>query len=242
MSRAERLLNLIEEFRRHRRPVSGVELARNTGISIRTLYRDIASLRALGASIEGEPGIGYVLRAGFLLPPIMFSVEEVDALILGSRWVADRADTPLAEAARKAMARLTAVMPNDLVNRVDAKYMVVAPREQAQQETIDMTIVRRAIHHERKLRIQYRDTAGRPSERVIWPFLLSYFEGGRLISAWCELRDNVRHFRSDRIASLAEMPVRYPRRRHELIKLGREMDRCEQPRRGPLPFSDRPAG
>jgi predicted DNA-binding transcriptional regulator YafY len=230
ISRAERLLTLIEEFRRHRRPVSGVDLARISGISIRTLYRDIASLRALGAGIEGEPGIGYILRSGFLLPPIMFTVEEVDALILGSRWVSDRADKPLAVAARKAMARLTAVMPNELVDRIEAQYLVVGPREQALQETIDMTIVRRAIHHERKLHIQYRDTAGKNSERIIWPFLLSYFEGGRLISAWCELRESIRHFRTDRIASLAEMPARYPRRRHDLIKLGREMDRCEQAR------------
>jgi predicted DNA-binding transcriptional regulator YafY len=227
MSRAERLLDLIEEFRRHRCPVSGVDLARRLGISIRTLYRDIASLRALGARIEGEPGLGYILRSGFHLPPVMFTVEEVDALILGSRWVADRADRPLAEAARKAMARLTAVMPNELADRVEAKYLVVGQSGQAQQETIDMAVVRRAIHLERKLHIQYRDTAGQKSERLIWPFLLSYFEGGRLISAWCELRRDIRHFRTDRIASLQEMPTRYPRRRHDLAALSREKERCE---------------
>ena len=122
-------MNLIEEFRHHRRPISGNNLAEALGISIRTLYRDIASLRALGAGIEGEPGVGYVLRSGFLLPPIMFTVEEVDALILGSRWVSERADKPLADAARKAMARLTAVMPNELVDRVEAQYLVVMPSD-----------------------------------------------------------------------------------------------------------------
>jgi predicted DNA-binding transcriptional regulator YafY len=91
MSRAERLLNLIEEFRRRRRPVSGEDLAQTLLVSIRTLYRDIASLRSLGADIAGEPGLGFVMRSGFLLPPVMFTPEEVDALVLGSRWVADRA-------------------------------------------------------------------------------------------------------------------------------------------------------
>jgi predicted DNA-binding transcriptional regulator YafY len=224
ISRAERLLNLIEEFRRRRRPVSGDDLAQTLGVSIRTLYRDISSLRALGASIEGEPGVGYVLRSGFLLPPVMFTVEEVDALILGSRWVAERADKSLAGAARKAMARLTAIMPNELVDRVEAQYLVVVPGEYSQQETIDMTVVRRAIHLERKLRIRYTDAKGKNSERVVWPFLLIYFDGGLLISAWCEMREGIRHFRTDRIASISEISMRYPRRRHDLIKLWRETD------------------
>ncbi|MFN0192033.1 MAG: helix-turn-helix transcriptional regulator [Aestuariivirga sp.] len=227
MSRAERLLNLIEEFRRRRRPVSGDDLAQTLGVSIRTLYRDISSLRALGADIEGEPGVGFVLRSGFLLPPIMFSAEEVDALVLGSRWVADRADKPLAEAARKAMARLTAVMPNELVDRVEAQYLAVGPGELSQQETIDMAAVRRAIHLERKLHIHYTDSKGNSSTRVIWPFMLGYYDGGRLISAWCELREGIRHFRTDRIHSLSEISKRYPRRRHDLIKLWRETDTYE---------------
>jgi predicted DNA-binding transcriptional regulator YafY len=224
MSRAERLLNLIEEFRRRRRPVSGDELAQTLGVSIRTLYRDISSLRALGAGIEGEPGVGYVLRSGFLLPPIMFTMEEVDALILGSRWVSEKADKPLAEAARKAMARLTAVMPTELVDRVEAQSLVFTPSVEAQPETIDMTVVRRAIHLERKLRIHYKDEKDKTSERVIWPFLLVYFDGGLLISAWCEMRQGIRHFRTNRIDSLSDLSTRYPRRRHDLIKLWREMD------------------
>ncbi len=215
---------MIEEFRRRRRPVSGNDLAQSLGISIRTLYRDIASLRALGAGIEGEPGVGYVLRPGFLLPPVMFTVEEVDALVLGSLWVADKADKPLAEAARKAIARLTAVMPIELVDRVEAQYHVIGQGEYSHQETFDMATVRQAIHLEHKLLISYSDAAGKSSERVIWPFFIIYLDGKRLISAWCELRDNIRHFRTDRIASLSEISSRYPRRRHELIKLWREAE------------------
>lgn len=226
MSRAERLLNLIEEFRSHRRPVSGGNLAQSLSISIRTLYRDIASLRAIGANIEGEPGLGYILREGFLLPPVMFTAEEVDALILGSRWVLERADKPMAEAARKAMARLTAVMPNDLVDRVEAQYLLVAANENVLHETVDMAALRQAIHREQKLLIHYADATGTSSERVIWPFVMNYFDGGRLISAWCELRNGIRHFRTDRISSLTQMNTRYPRRRHDLIKQWRDAEEC----------------
>ena len=224
MSRAERLLNLIEEFRRRRRPVSGDELAQTLGVSIRTLYRDIASLRALGAGIEGEPGVGYVLRSGFLLPPVMFTMEEVDALVLGSRWVSEKADKPMAEAALKAMAKLTAIMPNELVDRVDAQSLVFTPVEQVPPATIDMTVVRRAIYLEHKLRIHYQDAKSAETDRVIWPFLLVYFDGGLLISAWCETRDGIRHFHTNRIVSLSELSTRYPKRRHDLIKLWREMN------------------
>jgi predicted DNA-binding transcriptional regulator YafY len=188
------------------------------------LYRDIASLRALGAGIEGEPGVGYVLRSGFLLPPVMFTVEEVDALILGSRWVSEKADKTLAEAARKAMARLTAVMPGELVDRVDAQSLIFTSSAHVQPETIDMAVVRRAIHLERKLRIHYKDAKGTDTDRVIWPFLLVYFDGGLLISAWCETREGIRHFHTNRIGTMSELPTRYPRRRHDLIKLWREMN------------------
>jgi predicted DNA-binding transcriptional regulator YafY len=100
--RAERLLDLIQILRRHRRPVSGHALADELGVSLRTLYRDIAALQAQGARIDGEPGVGYVLRPGFLMPPLMFSEEEIEALVLGARWVAERADAQLGAAARNA--------------------------------------------------------------------------------------------------------------------------------------------
>src|ERR1700752_131103 len=106
MSRAERLLELMQMLRRHRRPVSGAQLAQELGISLRTLYRDIASLQAQGATIDGAPGIGYVLRPGFVLPPLMLAPEEIEALVLGTRWVADRADRRLADAARNALAKI----------------------------------------------------------------------------------------------------------------------------------------
>src|SRR5205085_11795138 len=98
-------------LRRHRTPVPGAQLARDLGVSLRTLYRDIASLQAQGATIEGEAGLGYQLRPGFTLPPLMLSVAEIEALVLGSRWVAQRTDTELAQAARDALAKIHAVLP-----------------------------------------------------------------------------------------------------------------------------------
>src|SRR6188768_954890 len=127
MSRAERLLGLMQVLRRHRRPVSGATLAREMRISIRTLYRDIGSLQAQGAHIDGEPGLGYVLKPGFMLPPLMFSEEEIEALVLGSRWVAKRSDAQLGAAARNALAKILAVLPADLRDDADNSALIVAP-------------------------------------------------------------------------------------------------------------------
>jgi biotin operon repressor len=114
MARAERLLGLIQVLRRHRHPVSGQVLADELGVSLRTVYRDIQTLIGQGAAIDGEAGVGYVLRPGFVLPPMMFSDEEIEALVLGSRWVAQRTDERLSRAAANAVAKIAAVLPDDL--------------------------------------------------------------------------------------------------------------------------------
>lgn len=224
MTRAERLLALIEELRRRRRPVSGDTLALALSVSIRTLYRDIDSLRAQGARIEGEPGLGYVLRSGFLLPSLMFPDDEIEALVLGSRWVAERADPRLAQAARNALARIGGALPENFADRLEASHLVVGPPAARVSDSVDIDLVRRAIRRERKLRIVYRDATGAESERLIWPFLIGYFDSVRLVSAWCELREATRHFRSDRIVSMAETDDRYPRRRAELVRAWREVE------------------
>ena len=129
MSRAQRLLDLIQLLRQHRRPVSGATLAETLHVSLRTLYRDVETLKAQGAHIDGEPGIGYVLRPGFMLPPLMFSESEIEALVLGSRWVAQRADTPLGDASRNALAKIAAVLPQDLKDSLDASNLLIGPGE-----------------------------------------------------------------------------------------------------------------
>lgn len=217
MSRATRLFDLLQALRRRRAPVSGAALARETGVSLRTLYRDIAALQALGAEIEGEAGVGYVLKPGFMLPPLMLSEEEIEALALGAKWVARRTDNALAASARNAMAKIGAVLPVDLRQRLAESALLVGP-SWLPPRGIDLAVLRQAVRQERKLRIAYRDEGGRPSQRTIWPIALSFFESARVITAWCELREDFRHFRADRIEAAELSTGRYPRRRHSLVK------------------------
>ena len=224
MSRAARLLDLIQILRRHRQPVSGKALADELGVSLRTLYRDIASLQAQGADIEGEPGLGYMLRPGFMLPPLMFSEEEIEALVLGSRWVGSRGDDRLGAAARNALAKIAAVLPADLREDLDASTLLVGPSDAIARDTIDLGLIRKAIRAERKLSLLYSDAQGIASERIIWPFALGFFDRVRVVVAWCELRQDFRHFRADRIASLTTLDNRYPRRRQVLLKEWRTVE------------------
>jgi len=217
MSRTERLLDLLQTLRRHRLPVSGRRLASEMGISLRTLYRDIATLQCQGAEIEGEPGVGYVLRPGFMLPPLMFSTEEIEALVLGTRWVAGRSDERLVLAARNALAKIGAVLPQELRDELDAIPLLVGPSAATVVDRVDVALIRQAIRAEHRLHITYRDDKGLDSARVIWPFALGFFDSVRIVMAWCELRQDFRHFRTDRIATLTP-GERYPRRRHVLLK------------------------
>lgn len=216
MSRASRLLDLIELLRRHRRPVQGAVLAEELGISIRTLYRDIATLQAQGADIEGEPGVGYVLRPGFLLPPLMLSVDEIEALSLGVRWVAAQADDRLASAAEGAIAKLAAVLPEDIAGILQTSGLFV-PTRRPLPAVIDLAQLRTAIRAEQKLIIEYADAAGSITERTVWPIGLAFFEQTRILIAWCELRADFRSFRADRMRGIALLPERYPKRRRTLI-------------------------
>ena len=229
MSRSQRLLDLIQVLRRHRRPVSGHALAHEIGVSIRTLYRDIGTLQAQGADIEGEPGLGYVLKPGFMLPPLMFSEDEIEALVLGSRWVAERGDERLGSAALNALSKIAAVLPDDLREDLDASALLVGPGAPLAAENVDLAVVRKAIRAERKLNIAYRDERGAATQRTIWPFALGFFDRVRVVVAWCELRQDFRHFRADRIASLAAGDARYPRRRQALLKAWREKEGITHP-------------
>jgi predicted DNA-binding transcriptional regulator YafY len=227
LSRSQRLLALLQHLRRHRWPVSGASLAAEMGISLRTLYRDIATLQSQGARIDGAAGLGYVLQEGFLLPPLMFSDEEIEALVLGSRWVAEHGDSRLSDAAGVALAKIAAVLPAELRHRLDSSGLLVgpgatnAPVEAAPDGDRLLALLRDAIRDEVKLGITYRDADGKVSERTLWPFALGFFEGARVLVAWCEWRQAIRHFRSDRIVSLRPGSERYPQRRQALLKAWR---------------------
>jgi len=224
VSRAQRLLDLIQVLRRHRHPVSGAALAEATGVSLRTVYRDIDTLKAEGAHIDGEAGVGYVLRPGFMLPPLMFSEEEIEAIVLGSRWVHQRADKSLAGAAANVLAKIGAVLPQDLRETLDDSGLLVGPAETVSAGDAELPKIRQAIRRERKLTIAYNDKDGAPTKRTVWPFALAFFEKVRVVVTWCELRQDYRHFRTDRIATLTVNDKRYPRRRQALLKEWRERD------------------
>src|SRR5271166_3459360 len=223
MARSERLLQLLEALRRHRRPVAGAVLAAELGVSPRTIYRDIASLQAQGATIKGEAGVGYILEPGFMLPPLMFSEEEIEAIVLGSRWVAERGDETLSRAGRGALAKILAVLPPDLRNEAELPSLIVGPGKVSAGEQ-ELPLIRAAIRRERKLMIAYMDSDDALTLRTVWPFALAYFDRTRMVVAWCELRNGFRHFRTDRIQSIDLIDVRYPRRRVQLLAEWRKVE------------------
>ncbi len=221
MSRTERLFELLQILRRHRQAVSGQRLAEELGISLRTLYRDIATLQGQGADIAGEPGVGYILRPGFLIPPLMFSQTEMDAVMLGMRWVSTFADLSLSKAAIDALAKIAAVLPSEQRNNMGAVPLRVGPPASPLFQTEDLSILRDAIRRERKVEISYRNGQGKRSSRTVWPFAIGYLSDCRIIVAWCEKREAFRHFRTDRLLACTVLATRYPRRRDEMFRTWR---------------------
>lgn len=222
MSRAARLLQLLEVLRSHRRPVSAELLAGRLKVSPRTLYRDVATLRGQGAQIEGEAGVGYQLRPGFTLPPLMFGEDEIEALVLGASWVARQADPVLARAARDAMQRISATLPQRLRLAVETTGLLAPRPGRSAPPEPWLPALRLAIRAEESVRMDYLDASGTATLRTVWPFAMAFFESSRVLVAWCELRQDFRHFRADRVASLCNTGERYPTHRHVLIQRWRD--------------------
>lgn len=215
MSRAARLLDLLQALRRRRRAVPAALLAEELGVSLRTVYRDIATLVAQGARIEGEAGFGYVLRPGFLLPPLMFEEDEVDAAILGLRMVASRGDAALTQAANDALSKILAVLPPDMENADLSSSLLAGSRNASRLPHFDP--IRRALRAECKLWLRYADKAEVATERRIWPVALGFFAEAEVLAAWCELREGFRHFRLDRMMEVELLDERLPKRPRLLL-------------------------
>ena len=180
MARSQRLLELIQVLRRHRQPVSGQALADELSVSLRTVYRDIQTLIGQGATIDGEAGLGFVLRPGFVLPPLMFSDEELEALVLGLRWVAQRTDASFEHAAMNALAKIAAVLPDDLRNNVEGIGLIAVPSRDADARH-DLAPIRAAIRSEQMVVLDYADVKGEHTRRTIWPIALAFFENSRVL-------------------------------------------------------------
>ncbi len=227
MARAERLLELIQALRRRRAPVAGATLAVELGVSLRTVYRDIAALEAQGAAIEGEAGLGYVLKPGFALPPLMFTVDEVEALALGARWVEGRADEGLARLARDALAKIAAVLPPERAATLDWPTLLAGAGKAGDAERSALTLVRTALKDDRKLAFAYADKTGRTSDRVVWPVAVGFFEQVMMLAAWCESREAFRHFRLDRMTGAEVVAERPPKSRRTLLRDWRRAEGLE---------------
>jgi len=222
MDKTERLFAVMDALRRHRRPVTAAALAQEQGVSVRTLYRDVQTLVGLGAPIDGEAGVGYMLKPGFFLPPLMFTPEELEALVLGARWVGAQPDDGLGAAAANALAKIATASPEDLRDRINdtGLWPVAVWGDKTPMPILGQ--VRQAMRTEKALRIAYADEAGNPSERTIWPVQLAYYEGKQVIAAWCCLRTAFRNFRTDRIAGLTLTEERYGKRRAALEREWRD--------------------
>ncbi|GGA50250.1 helix-turn-helix transcriptional regulator [Pelagibacterium lentulum] len=218
MDKTERLFAIMDALRRHRHPVTAAQLAEEQNVSVRTLYRDIQTLIGLGAPIDGEAGIGYLLRPGFFLPPLMFSPEELEALVLGARWVQSQPDTDLSDAAMNALGKIATASPDDLRDRIsDTGLWPVRVWSDTAPLPL-LGLVRQAMRNEKALRIDYSDEKGRSSSREIWPVQLAYYENKQIVAAWCTLRDDFRHFRTERIEAAEMVDTRYGQRRAVLAK------------------------
>jgi predicted DNA-binding transcriptional regulator YafY len=218
MRRADRLFQIIQILRRTNRPITAGRLAEELEVSTRSVYRDVADLIAQRVPIRGEAGSGYVLARDFDMPPLMLTPDEIEAAALGAQWVAERGDAVLAAAARDLIAKIEAAVPERLRPFI-AEPTIGAPASKGTaRDGLDMARTRAWIRAGRKIRIRYRDQHDEDSQRTIWPVIIGYAETVRLLAAWCELRQDFRHFRTDRIVAAEFLDERHDARPGDLMK------------------------
>jgi predicted DNA-binding transcriptional regulator YafY len=217
--RADRLLQIVQILRRRSAPTTAMALAEELEVVSRTIYRDIAALQATGVPIDGEAGVGYILRAGYDLPPLMFSTSEVEAVVLGLNMVAERGDAELVRGAGDALAKIRAVLPREAADYF-WKSMLLVPH--ALEDAVDfgehLPAIRAAVRDGRKLHIGYADAKENFTERTIWPLGLYLYSHVTLLCAWCEWRQAFRAFRSDRIASCSALADRFDGKNGSMLR------------------------
>jgi predicted DNA-binding transcriptional regulator YafY len=201
MRRADRLFQIIQLLRR-RGVVTAAWLAGELEVSERTVYRDVRDLTLSGVPIEGEAGVGYVLRRGFDLPPLMFTEHEIEAMVLGARVVTSWADPALAKAAAEALARVEAVLPDRLRARLTGTPLYAPGFHVSSDVLADLASLRGAIEAHRKTHFAYTSAVGGETERTVRPLGLFFWGATWSLTAWCELRDDFRSFRLDRMREL----------------------------------------
>lgn len=199
MRKASRLFEIIQILRLAKKSVTAADIAARLEVTVRSVYRDIAALQAMRVPIEGERGIGYILRPGFDLPPLMFSIEEMEAIVLSLALLERSGDDELKLAAKRVSSKIAGAVPAPLRQTFEANALHAWGFAAPSASAVDLALVRRAIRDEEKLDLAYRDEFGRATERIIRPIALIYYAESANIVAWCELRQAIRNFRSDRI-------------------------------------------
>lgn len=210
MRRADRLFDIIRILRAASGPLTAAALGDELEVTRRTIYRDIATLQARRVPIEGAAGVGYVLRPGFHLPPLMFTSDEAEAIAVGTRLLRRTGDPGLQAAADTVLSKMLGVVPDALRAHLAEPPFFVSGHGARVPPHADMAAIRSAIRSGHKVRITYEDGQGGCTDRIIWPLGIAYYVQATLIYAWCELRCDHRHLRADRIASLDMLADRYP--------------------------------
>jgi len=217
MAKSDRLFELMQALRRHRRTVSGRTLAQELGVSLRTIRRDVLTLQGMGADIDGEPGLGYILKPGFLLPPLSFTEEEIQALVVGAQWVSRQTDDKFAFAVKNALAKINAVLPLDMRNTFEDETFYVGTHT-SPSISIDLSEIRFALREQRKLLITLSMAHAPSDKQIVWPIMLGFIDSKRFLAAWCAADDRFRVVALDDIAQLEVLADRYGRNRRQLIK------------------------
>lgn len=226
MRRSTRLFEIIQLLRATDKPVTADVLADRLEVSARTVYRDIAALQAMRTPIEGEAGVGYVMRRGYDLPPLNFDQEEVEALRVGLSMLVRTGDSALQQAAERVCAKIDALHD-------PAEWLQVAPwgapQDDPDRGCVSVAVLRAAIRDERKLHLTYRDHDEAETTRTVRPVALIYHLECTMLAAWCELRQGFRHFRSDRIWSCEALDETFEGQGTPLRQIWQEQNRWDEP-------------
>jgi len=199
MRRADRLFRIVQLLRRRRTVVTARQIAEKLDISERTVYRDIRDLVESGTPIDGEAGVGYRLKPDYDLPPLMFDREEIQALVLGARIVAQFGDPALARASESILSKVAGVLPKELEPLLTDTRLFVPPTRSTARASAGLAVARDALVARRRLHLKYANERGEASERTVRPLGVFFWGKTWTLAAWCEMRTGFRSFRLDRI-------------------------------------------
>lgn len=214
----------MQALRRRRLPVAGKVLADELGVSLRSIYRDIDTLKSLGAAIDGEAGLGFQLRADYWLPPLMFNGEEIEALVLGLRMLIYGQDPDMARIAEDVRSKVASVLPAEGREEMEAVGLFAVPPLRNEEVGNRLVALRGAIREQNEIDISYTDNDGAETNRVVWPLAIGYIGPRQMLLAWCTLRTGFRRFWVDKIGHTRVLEKRYPKARRTLVHEWRQSE------------------